>query len=151
MRRIPRTLARAPIWLYRLGLGGLLGRRFVMVDHRGRRSGAVRHVVLETIAESGDGVIVVSGYGWSSQWLQNVQADPRVRLWHGWQRPRSARAEVLDPARTAAVLEDYRRRHPLAARALGQGLGLADLAAEGPVPTSVADRLPAVLIRRSRW
>jgi hypothetical protein len=40
---IPRTLRaafRLPELLYRSGLGSLLGRRFLRLSHRGRRSGA---------------------------------------------------------------------------------------------------------------
>ena len=42
-------LLRAPIWLYRAGLGPLLGHRFVYIAHRGRRTGARREVVLEVV------------------------------------------------------------------------------------------------------
>ncbi|HTM84573.1 MAG TPA: nitroreductase family deazaflavin-dependent oxidoreductase, partial [Mycobacterium sp.] len=38
---------RAPIWLYRARLGALLGSRLLMLEHRGRTSGARRYVVLE--------------------------------------------------------------------------------------------------------
>lgn len=31
---VPRALFRAPIWIYRLGLGGLLGHRFVLLTDR---------------------------------------------------------------------------------------------------------------------
>jgi hypothetical protein len=41
--RPPRGLVglafRLPIWFYRLGLGGLLGTRFVLLTHTARRSG----------------------------------------------------------------------------------------------------------------
>ena len=33
--RLRRALFRAPIWLYRLGLGGLLGGRFLLLTHTG--------------------------------------------------------------------------------------------------------------------
>jgi hypothetical protein len=47
--RLQRALARAPIWFYRLGLGGLLGHRFVLLTHTGRNSGRPRQVVLEVV------------------------------------------------------------------------------------------------------
>ena len=43
--RLRRALFRAPIWLYRLGLGGLLGGRFLLLTHTGRTSGRPRQVV----------------------------------------------------------------------------------------------------------
>lgn len=142
--RIPRPIARAPIVLYRLGLGGLLGRRFVLLEHRGRRSGLIRQVVLETLSTEQDMIHVVSGYGWSAQWLRNVRADPRVRVTCGWARPRGARAVILPPDEAVSVLDDYRQRHPLAARVLGSALELPQLSSDDPLPTELGERLLVV-------
>ena len=121
-----------------------------MLEHRGRSSGLIRQVVLETVAREGESRIVVSGYGWSAQWLRNVIADPRVRLWAGSRRGRSARAEVLDAEEAVEVLEHYRRRHRSAARVLGRALDLADLRVDDPLPLDVALRLPVVRITPTR-
>ena len=142
--RIPRPIARAPITLYRVGLGGLLGRRFVLLEHRGRRSGQIRQVVLETLRVDADVIYVASGYGWSAQWLRNISADSRVRVTCGWSRPRGARAQILEPVDAAAVLEDYRQRHRLAARSLAPILGLGQLASDAPLPVELGERLPVV-------
>jgi len=40
-----RLAFRLPIYLYRLNLGWLLGHRFLMLVHRGRRSGLLRETV----------------------------------------------------------------------------------------------------------
>lgn len=47
--RLVRTgwLVRAPIGIYKAGAGHVLGSRFVMLEHVGRKSGSTRHVVLE--------------------------------------------------------------------------------------------------------
>ncbi|MDG4803790.1 nitroreductase family deazaflavin-dependent oxidoreductase [Micromonospora sp. WMMD980] len=82
-RRIPRWLARAPIPLYRNGLGRLLGRRLMMLEHRGRRSGLPRYVVLEVVDREPGALFLASGYGPASQWFRNVRADPAVRVWTG--------------------------------------------------------------------
>lgn len=145
--RIPRPIARAPIVLYRLGLGGLLGRRFVLLEHRGRRSGLIRQVVLETLSTEQDMIHVVSGYGWSAQWLRNVRADPRVRVTCGWARPRGARAVILPPDEAVSVLDDYRQRHPLAARVLGSALELPQLSSDDPLPTELGEQLLVVRLR----
>lgn len=145
--RIPRPIARAPIVLYRLGLGGLLGRRFVLLEHRGRRSGLIRQVVLETLSTEQDMIHVVSGYGWSAQWLRNVRADPRVRVTCGWARPRGARALILPPDEAVSVLDDYRQRHPLAARVLGSALELPQLSSDDPLPTELGEQLLVVRLR----
>ncbi len=44
-----RWLLRAPVWLYRLRLGGLLGDRFLMLTHIGRNSGQPHQSVLEVV------------------------------------------------------------------------------------------------------
>jgi hypothetical protein len=59
-----RWLVRAPVWLYRARLGILLGPRFVMLEHTGRKSGARRYVVLEVVQHRAAGsYVVVSGFG----------------------------------------------------------------------------------------
>jgi hypothetical protein len=45
--RAPRVLFRAPDVLFRPGLGGLVPKRFLYLEHRGRRSGERRDTVLE--------------------------------------------------------------------------------------------------------
>jgi hypothetical protein len=44
-----RLLMRLPIYLYRLDLGWLLGHRFLLVTHRGRRTGLLRQTVVEVL------------------------------------------------------------------------------------------------------
>lgn len=44
-----RILARMPNGLYRARLGWLLGKRFLMLLHMGRKSGLVRRAVVEVI------------------------------------------------------------------------------------------------------
>ncbi|WFR73002.1 hypothetical protein P9209_03930 [Prescottella defluvii] len=49
-----RRFFRMPITLYRWHLGALLGHRFVLVEHVGRRSGRTRQVVLEVDGSEAD-------------------------------------------------------------------------------------------------
>lgn len=67
--RAQRAVARAPIWLYRLGLGGLLGHRLVLLTHTGRTTGRARQVMLEIVGrdEESGGYLIASGYGTRSQ------------------------------------------------------------------------------------
>ena len=44
-----RLFMRAPIWLYRLRLGWLLGGRCLLLEHRGRSSGKRRAAVIEVV------------------------------------------------------------------------------------------------------
>ena len=111
--RLRRALFRAPIWLYRLGLGGLLGGRFLLLTHTGRTSGRPRQVVLEVVGrhEPSGGYLIASGYGERSQWFRNILEDPRVCFQVGWRRYRGL-ARPLPAAESGRWLADYARRHP---------------------------------------
>jgi deazaflavin-dependent oxidoreductase (nitroreductase family) len=107
-----RWLVRAPIGLFRAGLGFVLGSRFLMLQHRGRRSGEARYVVLEvTDRPAPDRIVVVSGTGPEAQWYRNVLAEPRVLVSTGWRRSVRARAHVLPSDDGVAVLHRYAREH----------------------------------------
>jgi len=114
-----RWLMRAPIGVYRAGLGGLFGRRLLMVEHTGRKSGRERYVVLEVVARPTRGsYVVASGFGTRSQWFRNVQANPHVRLFITSRRPAPATARVLAPFEARAAMAAYRAAHPKAWSAL---------------------------------
>ena len=103
-----RWLVRAPVWLYRARLGLVLGPRFVMLEHTGRKSGAWRYV-LEVAGRHAPGTYVgVSGFGGRAQWFRNIRAGPRVRVHVLSRKPAAATARVLRPAEAAAVLAAYR-------------------------------------------
>lgn len=108
-----RRFVRAPIWLYRLRLGALLGPRLLLLEHRGRHSGRTRHVVLEVIGHpSPRRYVVASGFGERAQWFRNIQADPRVRVTIGSRAPAPATARVLAQRDADRVLGDYIAAHP---------------------------------------
>ncbi|WKG06262.1 nitroreductase family deazaflavin-dependent oxidoreductase [Mycolicibacterium sp. HK-90] len=108
-----RWLVRAPIWLFRIRAGALLGRRVMMLEHIGRTSGARRYVVLEIVDRpSPENIVIASGFGAKAQWFRNILADPHVRVWLGSHRPAPAIAHVLDQHRVNQVLAAYRARHP---------------------------------------
>ncbi|WP_116248576.1 nitroreductase family deazaflavin-dependent oxidoreductase [Nocardiopsis sp. FIRDI 009] len=119
-----RAAFRAPIWLYRLGLGPLLGRRFVLLTHRGRASGEPRQAVLEVVGrdDSTGAVLVAAAYGQRAQWFRNIQAEPRVLFQVGGQRFRGT-ATPLPPEESGRALAHYAERHPNTARALLKALG----------------------------
>lgn len=119
--RLLRLVMRAPTWLFRAGLGRLLGRRFAYVVHRGRKTGLRRSTVLETIRyspESGE-VVVVSGWGEKAQWYRNVLASGAQEVHIGAHRYLRPEQRRLSPQETVELLDEYVRAHPLAARLLG--------------------------------
>ena len=146
MNKVQRFFFRAPIGLYRVGLGGLLGSRFLLLEHTGRTSGQLRQVALEVL-ETGDddAPVIASGFGESSQWYKNVTVDPDV--WVTRKRTRTAAtAERLGHDDALAVFERYRVNHPRAAKALGDRIGVSlvdDL-------DTAADKIPLFrLVERS--
>lgn len=114
-----RWFVRSPIWLFRARLGFLFGGRLLLVEHIGRKSGATRYVALETVDRPDPGtVIIASGFGETAQWYRNLLAQPRCRVSIGTHYRVPAAARVLDRARAAEVLAEYRVRHPRAYREL---------------------------------
>ena len=114
-----RWIVRAPVWLYRARLGFMFGSRLLMLEHTGRKSGIRRYVVLEAVDHPDPHTyIVAAGFGHRAQWLRNVRATPRVRVYAGSRRPVPATARPLTSEETAAALTAYARRHPRAWAAL---------------------------------
>ncbi len=124
---------RLPIWIYRLGLGGLLGRRFLLLNHIGRKTGKRRQNVLEVIRYDPQGptFYVASGFGRRAHWFRNIVAHPEVEIQVGWRRYRAV-AEVLEPEQAAEILQAYAQKHPIAFRELARLVGI-------PVPQTPED------------
>lgn len=120
-----RALFRAPIWLYRLRMGSLLGRRFVLINHVGRISGTLRQAVVEVVAIDGaDGAITVaSGFGDASDWYRNVLAAPTISVQVGSRR-RLVIARRLTPDEASDAMADYANRHSRAGRELCRFMGM---------------------------
>jgi deazaflavin-dependent oxidoreductase (nitroreductase family) len=119
-----RLAFRLPIYLYRLHLGWLLGHRFLLLVHRGRKTGLVHQTMLEvvlydtTIQES----VVVSVWGEDADWYRNLQKCPAIEIRTG-RESYAPLQQFLSPEEANAALASYERRHPWAARILGLLLG----------------------------
>ncbi|WP_435300400.1 nitroreductase family deazaflavin-dependent oxidoreductase [Timonella sp. A28] len=108
-----RRMARAPIWLYRLKMGWLLGPRILLLEHRGRKTGESRFVCLEVVDRPAPGqLVIVSGLGKKSQWYQNLQSDQRCFVSSGRLRRVPAHAEFLSAGEAQQVLATYQQQHP---------------------------------------
>ncbi len=123
-RGVLAVLARAPAWLYRHRMGWLLGRRFLMITHRGRTTGRLHRTVVEVVShdERTGEYVVVAAWGRRSDWYRNIEAHPAVGIAVGNHRfvPEQ---RILDRDEALGVLRSYRRRHPLAFRVLARVLG----------------------------
>ncbi|GAB4463561.1 MAG: nitroreductase family deazaflavin-dependent oxidoreductase [Anaerolineales bacterium] len=124
-RRQPRGLLRLflrmPIALYRVRLGWLLGGRFLMLTHTGRKSGQPRQTVLEVVyhdSETG-AYFVAAAWRGKADWFKNVQANPAVQVTAGT-RTFPAAAAVMQADEAARIFLAYARRYPLAFRELSR-------------------------------
>lgn len=123
-RGVFRWLARLPIWLYRFHLGWVLGDRFLMLTHIGRKSGLPRQVVLEVVQHDiiTNTYHVAVGFGEQSDWYRNVLKTPEVLVQSGRQQL-AARAERLPPDIAASILVNYAHRHPKAINEIVRVMG----------------------------
>ncbi|HVA75161.1 MAG TPA: nitroreductase family deazaflavin-dependent oxidoreductase [Acidimicrobiales bacterium] len=145
-----RRLFKAPIRLYHWRLGSLLGHRFVLLEHRGRRSGTRYETALEVVKWDPEGeVVVVSGWGPAADWYRNVTAGGDVRITVG-SRSFSATHRVLPHDEAAEVLADYEHRNRYVRPVINRMLGyLAGWHYDGSVEARrrLVEQLPMVAFR----
>jgi deazaflavin-dependent oxidoreductase (nitroreductase family) len=110
-------LFRAPVNLYRVRLGLLFGSRFLLLVHRGRKTGRVRQNVLEVMDRNGDEYIVMSGWGPGSQWYRNIQANPALEVRVG-RRRFTPSVRFLSEDEAADSLGAYATEHPVLMKVL---------------------------------
>ena len=137
---------------YRLGLGFLLGRRFLRLTHRGRKTGRLYRAVVEVVHFDRDRheAIVMSGWGRRSNWFRNVEAGGAVEVELGRERF-VPEARVLEPEEAAAVLADYERRNKIVAPVVRAVISrLAGFHYDGSPESRlrVVEKLPLVGLRR---
>ena len=115
---------RIPILFYKLGLGWMLGSRFLLLTHTGRKTGKVRQNVLEIIHHSSENhsYYVVSGFGTRSHWYQNIKQDPRVRIQVG-SNCMAADSQRLEPDEAENIFLSYTQNNPQSIRGLAKLLG----------------------------
>jgi deazaflavin-dependent oxidoreductase (nitroreductase family) len=79
-RGFSRLLWRMPNWLFRLRVNRVLGERFLLLHHIGRKSGLYHENVLEVVRhdKASDTYYVALGWGDKSDWFRNVPKMPEV-------------------------------------------------------------------------
>lgn len=107
------TLFRVPTYLYRIGVGWLLGHRFLLLTHQGRKSGRPYQTVLEVVhydPETRES-IVVSGWGTRADWYRNIRANPPIAVTTGNEHYQPSYRE-LSPDEIYPVIQEYLRKSP---------------------------------------
>lgn len=115
---------RLPVYFYRLGLGWLMGKRFVLINHRGRVTGLPRQTVVEVVErdpETGT-ITVVAGYGARTQWYRNLKAQPEVVIQLG-RRKIPVTAVFVPPEAGEEIMVRYMKRYGMLTRELFSILG----------------------------
>lgn len=111
---------KSPLLLYRLGLGWILGRRFMLLTHVGRRSGKVHRTILAVLRFDPQTKEVMAISAWSaSDWYLNIQATPALEVETGLTRY-VPQQRVLSPEEIAILFEEYRQKHPIFSRIVCQ-------------------------------
>jgi deazaflavin-dependent oxidoreductase (nitroreductase family) len=105
-----------PLLLYRLRLGWLLGKRFMLLTHVGRHSGKVRRTILAVLRfdETTKEIFAVSAWK-GSDWYYNIQAAPALEVETAFVRY-APMQRTLSPEDITATLLDYRKKHPIFSR-----------------------------------
>lgn len=81
---VMRLVFKTPILIYRLGLGGVLAKRIILVGTVGRKTGKLRLTPLEYGYNAQTGAyFLMSGWGGKSDWYRNAMANPCVEIWRG--------------------------------------------------------------------
>jgi deazaflavin-dependent oxidoreductase (nitroreductase family) len=123
-----RFFLRAPIYLYRWHLGRLLGNRFLLIKHAGRRTGMTHETVLEVMQYRKEisEATVMSGFGRDSDWLRNIEARSGEEVQIGSKRFVACH-RFLDEGEAMKVVETYERKNrlitPIVRRVLSRLLG----------------------------
>lgn len=147
---------RLPALLYRFGLGWLLGKRFLALTHRGRKSGRLYRTVLEVISYEPDTreSIVVSAYGEGADWYRNLQTEPALRVQTG-RLDYTPHQRFIDSSERARVAGIFCEEHPWEARLIPRVLPAIGAAidpveeTEAVSPPELLSSLPMVGLRPS--
>ncbi len=148
VRGLLRFGVKLPLWLYRAHLGWLLGERFLMLTHFGRKSGRPRETVLEVVDHdrATDSYVVASGWGEKPDWFQNVLKTPNVTIRVGL-RQLDVKAERLTVDEAEQWLLNYARQHPRTFRELARFMTGEALASTRADCHRVSEAVPIVAFR----
>jgi deazaflavin-dependent oxidoreductase (nitroreductase family) len=149
--RLLAGLFRAPASLYRARLGWMLGKRFLALTHRGRKSGHTYRTVLEVVSHNGTTYesIVVSAYGTTADWYRNITSEPALRVQTGL-LDYVPEQRFLEPEERTETARQFCREHPWEAKLMPRVL--ASIGAAVPTeprvsPQEMLSALPMVAFK----
>jgi deazaflavin-dependent oxidoreductase (nitroreductase family) len=143
---LARLLFRSPLLLYSMHLGFLMGRRFLVLTHGGRKTGKVRRTPMEVVSydKDADETFAISAYGPRSDWYLNITHSPPVLVETGGKRF-VPEFRVVSKDEERRRLAAYYSSHPTDAKVLAKRFLHVDESEEGFL--GIADSLPMVAFR----
>ena len=103
---------RIPVWYFKLGLGWMLEKRFLLLITTGRKTGKLYNTLLEyEFNPQEDWYRVSPGWGGNTDWYKNVLHNPHVAVQVG-RRKFSADAEPVPQEEVTKSMLTISRRHP---------------------------------------
>jgi deazaflavin-dependent oxidoreductase (nitroreductase family) len=142
-----RLLFRLPIFFFHIGLGVIFGRRFLMLTHTGRKSGAKHETIIEIARyDPQTGVYyVASGWGKKSDWFRNILVHPE-----GMIQVKNQKIEVtahpLSIDQAGEELLRYSKTYPAAFRELMSILGFKNIKTEAEI-RGIGKDLPIIALK----
>lgn len=103
-------LARWALIPYRLGLGALVGNKVLILTTKGGVSGKTRRTPLWYVRD-GDVIYCISGWGPSSHWLKNLQANPNVRIQTGNDKSETKGTLIEAASELERVLQRFQTKY----------------------------------------
>jgi deazaflavin-dependent oxidoreductase (nitroreductase family) len=114
-----RWIFKMPIPMYHLGLWHLAG-PFIILVHKGRKSGKTRYTPLEyTYEPETDSYLLMAGWRGHTDWYRNVRANPHVHAQVG-KRAFDAVAAFLSDEEAAEQLKRILAANPPSAKMLSR-------------------------------
>ncbi|MBN2391979.1 MAG: nitroreductase family deazaflavin-dependent oxidoreductase [Anaerolineae bacterium] len=109
-----RVIFKQPIWLYKLGLGWLIGKGVLLLHTTGRKTGKHRITPLEYRHDPvADTYTVMAGWGGKTDWYRNACANPHVYIQVG-RRAVHATARPVSRGAVAHMLAEMIQINPRA-------------------------------------
>jgi deazaflavin-dependent oxidoreductase (nitroreductase family) len=114
-----------PLLLSRFGLTRLLGNRFVIITHVGRKSARVYRTPVEVVRyePDADAWTVAAAWGSPPAWYLNITARPALTIEVDGRVVAHPDQQILATSDAADALGTYVGKHRLAAGMLGRFLG----------------------------
>jgi deazaflavin-dependent oxidoreductase (nitroreductase family) len=121
--RLFRLIFRMPVFLYRAGLGRLVGKGVLLLATTGRRTGVRRLTALGYGYHPGTGMYsVAAGWTGGADWHRNAVANPHVQIWLG-SRWIDCIAEPVPPVVACRQYREMAQRNPYAGKIFSKWLG----------------------------